>query len=342
MAISFEGKSFELMPDETVLEGIERQGGSLPSFCRRGVCQTCLVKATHGEIPAAAQKGLKDGLRRQSLLLACVCKPTGDLALTRHTSAERFESRVERVELLSADVLRVLLSAPPGLVYEAGQYVQLERPLDGLARPYSIASLPGGEHIELHVALLPDGAMSGWLRDAVGQRVGLRGPFGECFYLPEEPERPLCLAGTGTGLAPLLGVVRAALAAGHRGPIRLFHGSVRRTGLYLWAELERLLARTPQLSLVGSLLEGAEPEPPESEPDAPPSSSVGPRSSDGRCRIQLAPLDEALLAERQVWAEHRVYLCGQQDLVRRLQKKLYLMGVPLARIHTDPFVAPAA
>jgi CDP-4-dehydro-6-deoxyglucose reductase, E3 len=337
MTIYFEGKVFELLPDETVLEGIERQGATLPSFCRRGVCQTCLVKATHGEVPALAQKGLKDGLRRQSLLLACVCKPAGDLWLARHLSAERVESRVAHVELLSADVLRVLLSAPPGLAYEAGQYLQLERPSDGLARPYSIASLPGSEHIELHVALLPDGAMSGWLRGAVGQRVGLRGPFGECFYLPEEPERPLCLAGTGTGLAPLLGVVRAALAAGHRGPIRLFHGSVRRTGLYLWTELEKLLARTPQLSVVGSLLEEAEPD-----PEAPPSSRVGPAQGDGRCRIQLAPLDEALLAERQVWAEHRVYLCGHHDLVRRLQKKLYLMGVPLARIHTDPFVAPAA
>jgi CDP-4-dehydro-6-deoxyglucose reductase, E3 len=337
MAITFEGKSFELLPDETVLEGIERQGGNLPSFCRRGVCQTCLVKATHGDVPAFAQKGLKDGLRQKALLLACVCKPVGDLTIVRHLSSERFESRVERVELLSADVLRVLLTAPAGLGYEAGQYLQIERPGDGLARPYSIASLPGAEHIELHVALLPDGAMSGWLRGAVGQHVGLRGPFGECFYLPDEPERPLCLAGTGTGLAPLLGVVRAALAAGHRAPIRLFHGSVRRTGLYLWTELEKLLARTPQLSVVGSLLEGAEPE-----PDSPPSSRSGPASSDGRCRIRLAPLEEALLGERQVWAEHRVYLCGHHDLVRRLQKKLYLMGVPLARIHTDPFVAPAA
>jgi ferredoxin-NADP reductase/ferredoxin len=340
MTICFEGRSFELLPDESVLEGIERQGGDLPSFCRRGICQTCLVKATAGNIPALAQKGLKDGLRRQSLLLACVCKPTGDLELARFTSSERFESRVQRVELLSDDVLRVLLLPPPGLAYEAGQYVQLERPSDGLARPYSIASLPGDEHLELHVALLPDGAMSGWLRGAVGERVALRGPFGECFYLPDEPDRPLCLAGTGTGLAPLLGVVRAAAAAGHRGPIRLFHGSVRRTGLYLWAELQALIARTPQLSVVGSLLEGAEAE---VEPDAPASSPSGSgEPGGGRCRIQRSALDEALLSERQAWAEQRVYLCGHHDLVRKLQKKLYLAGVPLARIHTDPFVAPVA
>jgi CDP-4-dehydro-6-deoxyglucose reductase len=330
MTISFEGSTFELLPNESVLEGIERQGGSLPSFCRRGVCQVCMVRATRGDVPPLAQKGLKDGARRQSLFLACVCQPTGDLEIVRHGSSERFESRVELVERLSSNVLRVLVAAPPGLAYEAGQYVQLERPGDGLMRPYSIASLPGGARLELHVACLAGGVMSSWLRAAIGETVWLHGPFGECFYLPEEPERPLCLAGTGTGLAPLLGVVRAALAAGHRGPIRLFHGSVRRAGLYLWAELRALLARAPQLSLVGSLLED-EPTP-------------GDGGGDGRCRIQLGPLDDALLADGQThgqtWAEHRVYLCGDHALVRTLQKKLYLAGVPLARIHSDPFVAP--
>ena len=54
MTICFEGKRFELLPDETVLEGIERQGCNLPAFCRRGICQTCLVKATQGSVPPAA------------------------------------------------------------------------------------------------------------------------------------------------------------------------------------------------------------------------------------------------------------------------------------------------
>jgi CDP-4-dehydro-6-deoxyglucose reductase, E3 len=327
MIVQFEGSSFDLLPEETLLEGIERQGGSLPSFCRRGVCQVCVVKATRGSIPPLAQKGLRDLAKRQSLLLACVCRPTGDLEIERHGSSASFDSRVEHVDALSGNVLRVWVSAPPGLVYQAGQYLHLVRPSDGLTRPYSIASLPGGERIELHVACLPGGAMSGWLQSAVGQSIVLRGPFGECVYLPEEPQRSLCLAGTGTGLAPLLGVVRAALAAGHQGEIRLFHGSVQRAGLYLWAELRALLAGAPQLRLVGSLLKGGEPE------------SDG---GDARCSIRVGPLEAALTADGETWTEHRVYLCGDGELVRKLQKKLYLAGVPLARIHTDPFVAPGA
>jgi CDP-4-dehydro-6-deoxyglucose reductase len=327
MRVAFEGCSFELLPEETLLEGIERCAGGVPYFCRRGVCQACLVKATAGEIPALAQKGLREVAKRQSLLLSCVCRPTGDLTIERYGGGSPLESRVEQVEALPGNVLRVLVSAPPSFVYEAGQYVQLVRPSDGLMRPYSIASLPGDARMELHVACLPGGAMSGWLGSAVGERVGLRGPFGECVYFPDEPDRPLCLVGTGTGLAPLLGVVRAALAAGHRGRIRLFHGSLRPAGLYLWAELRALLATAPQLSLVGSVLEDDEPGPTGRDPDE-------------RCSIRVASLEAALAAEGQSWTDHRVYLCGNDELVRKLQRKLYLTGVPLARIHADPFVAP--
>ena len=48
------------------------------------------------------------------------------------------------------------------------------------------------------------------------------GPEGSCFYLADDPTRPLLLIGTGTGLAPLAGIVRDALAQGHTGPIRLY------------------------------------------------------------------------------------------------------------------------
>ncbi|HTV20180.1 MAG TPA: 2Fe-2S iron-sulfur cluster binding domain-containing protein [Polyangiaceae bacterium] len=324
MAICFEGQRFELRADETVLEGIERHGSSLPAFCRRGVCQACLVRAKSGAVPAAAQRGLKDGLRQQSLFLACLCQPSGDLEVERIDGGAAWATRVERVERLSEQVLRVLLTAPDGFSHRAGQFIQLERS-DGLMRAYSIASLPGGP-LELHVERLPGGAMSRWVETATGAPLTLRGPFGECFYLPDEPERPLCLAGTGTGLAPLLGVLRAAIAARHRGPIQLHHGSRQRGGLYLWAELEALARDAPQLELAGSVLE----EPARSEP------------GEGDERIAVRRLDDALLGSNVAWSEARVYLCGNYDFVRRLQKRAYLAGASLARIHADAFVAPGA
>lgn len=324
MFVHFEGEAIALSPGETVLQGIERHGATLPAYCRRGVCRACMVKARRGTVPAAAQRGLKDAHRHQGLFLACQCQPTEDLELERCDGGESRLSRVERVERLAEGVLRVFLSAPEGLAYQAGQFIQLERPADGLSRAYSIASLPGGA-LELHVAMRAGGAMSSWLAQAAGERVSMKGPFGECHYLAGEPERPLCLAGSGTGLAPLLGVMRAAIAAGHRGPIRLYHGSVRRSGLYLWDEVTTLARGRANLRVTGSLLEGA---------------ARDVELEDGAIRLQ--PLDAAIAADGPPHPDERVYLCGHPDLVRTLQKKFYLAGVPLARIHADAFVAPGA
>lgn len=324
MFVHFEGEAIALSPGETVLQGIERHGATLPAYCRRGVCRACLVKARRGTVPPAAQRGLKESHRHQGLFLACQCQPTEELELERCGGGEAWPSRVQRVEPVADGVLRVFLSEPEGLVYRAGQFIQLERPGDGLSRAYSIASLPGGA-IELHVAMLAGGAMSSWLARAADEPVLLKGPFGECHYLAGEPERPLCLAGSGTGLAPLLGVVRAAIAAGHRGPIRLYHGSVRRSGLYLWDEMTALARGRANLRVTGSLLEGT--------------------ASDvelGGGSITLQPLDAAIAADGPPHADERVFLCGHADLVRTLQKKFYLAGVPLARIHADAFVAPGA
>jgi NAD(P)H-flavin reductase len=235
-----------------------------------------------------------------------------------------FASRVVGVEPLGPSVLRVQLSAPAAFSFRAGQFVQLERE-GGVTRPYSIASLPGESLLELHVALLPGGSMSQWFAGAIGQTLTLRGPFGECFYLDHEPERPLLLAGTGTGLSPLLGVTRAALAAGHRGPIHLYHGSPRGHGLYLWTELAELAERAPQLRVFGSVL--AEP---------------GVLASNERCQLSEQALDRLILADGLDFAHCRVYLAGHPELVQALKKRLYLAGAPLARIHSDPFLPPAA
>ncbi|MEO6186646.1 MAG: FAD-binding oxidoreductase, partial [Steroidobacteraceae bacterium] len=199
----------------------------------------------------------------------------------------------------------------------AGQFIQLSRPEDGLMRPYSLASTADAELLELHVALLPLGRMSQWLQGAVGNTVGLRGPFGECFYVPETPPRPLLLAGTGTGLAPLFGVLRTALESGHGAPVHLLHGAASRDDLYLWPALQELAVRNVQLQIAGST--------PGNHDDA---------------RITSRSLQEQALASDLPLADSRIYLCGNPDFVRNLRRALYLAGTPLERIHADPFLAP--
>jgi CDP-4-dehydro-6-deoxyglucose reductase len=306
--VHFAGTPYDLLPGETLLAGLARQGVMIPSFCRTGVCQTCLVRATSGQPPRQSQAGVADALVQRGCFLACQCVPDGPL------------------EVEPSD-----LEVPEGFEFRAGQFVQLERE-GGVTRPFSIASLPGSGHIELHVLLRPGGLMSQWLRWAENQPITLRGPFGECFYFENEPERPLLLAGTGTGLAPLLGVTRAALAAGHRGPIHLYHGSTTRDGLYLFDELRALTGSAPRLRVFGSVLSSAG-EPAGAARDAADGGS--------RCVLHHEALDKLILGDSLDFFQCRVYLCGDPELVQRMRKRIYLSGAPQGRIHCDPFVAPA-
>lgn len=320
MQLSFEGRELALAPGETVLDCLDRNGAGVPSFCRNGACQTCMVRAEEGTVPPAAQAGLKPAWRAQGWFLACMCRPTGDMKITRVDGAAEYTARVLAAEPLSARVLRVRLSRPAGFDYAAGQFVQVQRPADGLMRPYSLASTPDEDELEMHVALLPDGRMSSWLAGAAGETVTLRGPFGECFYLHEDKPRPLLLAGTGTGLAPLYGVLRTALAAGHSAPVRLLHGAAQRAELYLWQVLQGLAAAHPQLALTGSV------------PDA--------GSADGTS-LSDRPLQELAMASGLPLSEARIYLCGNPEFVRGMRRQLYLAGAALDRIHADPFLPPA-
>jgi CDP-4-dehydro-6-deoxyglucose reductase, E3 len=323
--IHFEGQPFELSPGETVLAGLERQGKKLPSFCRTGVCQTCVVRAVRGQPPANSQAGLADSWVERGCFLACQCVPSESLDVEPWDAVATFASRVVGVERLSFGVRRVELDAPPGLTYRAGQFVQIERP-GGVLRPFSLASIPGSGRLELHVALRPGGAISEWLETATGQTLSLRGPFGECFYFDNEPDRPLLLAGTGTGLAPLIGIVRAALAAQHRAPIHLYHGGADLDGLYLWRELVALSERWPELRVFGSVLSG----------------DVAAAISTARCQVLSESLDRLILNDPLDFARCRVYLCGSPAVVQRLRQRIYLSGAPRSRIHCDPFVPPAA
>lgn len=323
--IEFEGKRYELAASESVLDCLQRNGVALSASCRGGVCQTCMLKAARGVPPVEAQAGLKSSQAQQGFFLACLCRPRVDLVVERLASAVLHECRVLRVEPLSPDVFRVWLSRPPSFSFRAGQFAQLLRPADGLMRPYSIASLPDEEALELHVARLSHGKMSGWLEHAEGEVVQLAGPYGECFYQEGESERPLLLAGTGTGVSPLAGILKQAARRQHRGRVTLFHGSPKLSGLYLRAELEGLARSLPTLQLVGSVLSGAD-------------SDVGAR---GAWWLERAPLDQLLFSQYPKLNEHRLYFCGNSELVRKLRKHAYLAGASLSRIHADPFAAAA-
>lgn len=315
--IRFEQHTYVLADDESVLDGLTRHGVAVPSSCRSGICQTCLMRAVHGDVPAAAQHGIKESLRERRYFLACSCRPTADLevALPSDDDVPLTLAEVIGKDPLNADITRFRLRVPAGFAYRAGQFINLHH--HEHVRSYSLASVPQTEeYLELHIQRIDAGRVSGWLHDECrpGDPLTLHGPFGDVYYRKGDPDQDLLLIGTGSGLAPLWGIARDALAQGHRGAIHLFHGSRAVAGLYLVDELRALAQVHPNFSYTPCISGGG------------PAENV----SAGRA-------NEIALQRFPRLKGWRIFLCGNAEMVKGAKKKAFLAGAALQDIHADPF-----
>ena len=305
-AIEFRGGSYPASGAETVLEALQRHGVEVPFSCKKGTCHSCVLRHLGGQPPPAeALPTLGETSRALGYFLPCAFTPTEDIRIA--DPGEELLSRATVVDrtLLAKGVLRLRLAPVKPFAYRAGQYVNVRRP-DGVTRAYSLASVPGADaHLELHVRRRRNGVLSSWLFDtlAVGDPLDLFGPSGTTFYAPGRPEQPLLLVATGTGLAPLYGVVRDALRRGHAGPIALYHGAFREDGVYLEDELRALTAAHPQLR-------------------------------HATCGEEVAYVALQAHPDLSRW---RVFLCGSSELVHAARRAAYLAGASLADILGDAF-----
>jgi NAD(P)H-flavin reductase len=310
---------YPLEPGATVLDTLLEAGLNVSHGCKAGACQSCLLRASSGTIPDVAQQGLKETLKAEGWFLACRCNPVDELTIDLTAGAKQTQTaQVVEKRLLSPRVMGVWLKTGQPLSYRAGQYITLWRD-DSVARSYSLASLPGDDTtLELHVARIDGGAVSTWVHNElqVGDTLQLQGPMGECFYVAGNAEQPLLLVGTGTGLAPLYGVVRDALLNGHCGPIHLFHGARTIDYLYYHAELMALSKQHENLHYHPSLVQASAMDPDE---------------------VELGPVDQLVAQHLPKLDGWRVYLSGAPDIVNQLRKRCFLAGAASKEIFTDPF-----
>lgn len=305
------GQSWPVARGSNLLDALNAAGLRVPYSCRSGSCHACLVRCMRGEPLDAQPEALSRHLREQGWRLACQCRVADDLVVQLFDPArDGLPARVAELDWLSDSVLRLRLLPEQPLRYAAGQHLLLWSD-DGVARPYSLASLPAEEPwLEFHLDCTHDGAFTGVARRLqVGDALRL-GELrrGALHYDPDWRERPLWLLAAGTGLAPLWGVLREALRQRHQGPIRLMHQARDASGHYLAASLQALAAEYPQLQL--QLLTESE---------------------------QAASLAELRLVSRQTIA----LLCGSPASVEAFARRLFMIGVPRNQVLADIFLLHA-
>ena len=320
--IHFENQSYLLNPGESVLDCLIREGVGVEYGCKSGGCQSCKMKVVSGAPTEQSQTGLDDAAKAQNYFLPCICMPEQDMEVARlgESAGGKLETEVLALDMLNHEVLRVRLHRPDNYDYFPGQFLNLYNP-DGVGRAYSIASQAKDSFLELHIRHVPNGKVSGWAntRLKAGDRVSISQAAGECFYTPGNPEQPLLMIGTGTGLAPLLGILHDALRHNHTGEIHLYHGSSVINGLYMVEEMRAMADEVENFYYYPCVGQDSVPK-----------------------GIFSARENQKALADRSDLSGWRVYLCGHEEMVTSTKEKTFLAGASLNDIYSDPFVPAAA
>lgn len=205
--------------------------------------------------------------------------------------------------------------------YRGGQFAELELDsLPGLRRNYSFADAGNSDgRLSFFVRQVPNGAFSTAInqQDLVGQALTVSGPAGEFWLRPGG--HPLLLVAGGSGLAPILALLREALAAGCTRSVTLLFGARSQEDLYALYEISDLQhAWSGRFRFLPVLSQ---------EPDA------------GDWGGARGLVTDFLAEHLEPGAE--VYLCGPPAMVDAAERALRTQKVPAARIHADRFLSAA-
>ena len=184
-------------------------------------------------------------------------------------------------------------------------------------RSYSIASSPAAGRLALTIEDLPDGEVSPYLTEEVrpGDRFELRGPIGGYFTWTEATGGPLLLVAGGSGVVPLMSILRYRAAVGSEVPTVLLYSSRSWEEIIYRAELDRL-SQDPRVRVLHTLTRSH------------------PEGWTGYTRR----IDRAMLAEAAAIAPGgRAYVCGPTVLVENVASELVALGYSPERVKTERF-----
>ncbi|RIV41325.1 ferredoxin reductase [Micromonospora radicis] len=225
-----------------------------------------------------------------------------------------------RVETPSAQTL--VLEVPDWPSHLPGQHVDIRLTApDGYqaARSYSLAGPADGDRIEVTVQRVPDGEVSPFLVDAFqqGDPVEVRGPLGGWFIWRPQQTEPVLLVAGGSGVVPLMAMIRARRAAGSRTPFRLIYSVRTPADLFYAEELRQRVRDDAGLDVAYVYTR-----------EAPPGWRGEPH------RVGLADVNN------HGWPpelEPLVYVCGPTGFVETVSDLLVGLGHPARRVRTERF-----
>ena len=254
-------EEIECEEDETVLDAAFRQGYSLVYGCREGQCSACKCFLLEGEVTLKRYStfALSDSEEQSGYTLLCRAMPDSDLTVELLHVQENYRlehairegsGTVAACEPMTSDIYRLVLDVGDDVDFTPGQYMDLHVPGTDLRRSFSMAGLPGTGQLEFLIKAYEGGAFAEQLKAgiAAGSTIGFTGPYGSLRM--GSTDRDVLMVAGGSGMAPVLSLLRQLAAAGSERRIRLFYGARTAEDLFYGSEISELGSRLPNFSYI--------------------------------------------------------------------------------------------
>jgi len=308
-------------PGTNLLEALRENQVPVSYSCTAGRCGTCRCKVLEGEVLDSGHDAVRPQTGEETYVLACqtyltepctIEIPEPDEVVVH--PAKILKATVESLDELNHDVKRVRLKPAKPLEFSPGQYAQLQFTPNHI-RPYSMAGLDIDGSMEFHVRVVPGGRVSGYIANElkVGDAVRVSGPMGSAYLRRKHTGPMMCVAG-GTGLAPILSIVRGAIAARMPNPIHLYFGVRSDRDVYGLDALASLQTQHPNLH-VHVVVTGGTP----------------------RRGHRPGLVTDAIEQDWNDLKGWRAYLCGSPPMVEAATRLVRSKGIATEQVYADAF-----
>jgi methane monooxygenase component C len=327
-----ESVSFECRSDEDVITAAVRQDIYLMSSCREGGCATCKGLCTEGDyvLGKVSSQALPYEEEEAGEVLLCRCYPSTDIEVEVPYVYERisfspeglsFEAEVIEVSKISSNVMRLLLKRTGDdkqVKFESGQFFDLEIPNTTTTRSYSPANIANKKgDLEFLIRIVDGGKFSTYLKnDAhLGQKINVKGASG-IFGLKENGFTPRYFVAGGTGLAPILSMVRHMHEWSEPQKCVIYFGVNTEEEIFFLDELEQLAKEMPTLEL---------------------RNCVWKCTDEWHCE-KGSVVDILRRDLTETGAKPDIYLCGPPGMVDATFAVCEELGIPKERVYLEKFL----
>lgn len=324
---------FDCEPEQDLISAAAAVDITLSAQCKQGSCGACHASVSRGDYelgphhPDALPAHAKNGI------LMCRTTPCSDLHVElpyEHDKilfqpAAKRQAEIVALEPVGENTVRLELRLEEdpesgcAVEFEPGQFMELEVPGRKERRAYSLSNTGNWEgRLEFLIRLQPHGLFSGFLRNGaqVGSRLTVHGPMGG-FGIQQGSLRARWFVAGGTGLAPMLSMLRRMAEYQEMQEARLFFGVNRESELFALDAIAQLQADLPQLKVDLCVW----------KPESAWKGFTG------------TPVDALVQALATMQASPDIYVCGPPNLITASEAAAAKFGVPRNQVVSEKFLA---